>query len=105
MITINCSSPTTVTQGDYFACECKGTDGNPPANVTWYKEKRRIVTGNEESILRLSNVDEFDSGMCRCEAKSYEKAKNETTVKLVVNCKNNCVKVQYSHSAVFDSNI
>ena len=37
-ISINCSNPTTVIQSDNFACECKGTDGNPPADVTWYKD-------------------------------------------------------------------
>jgi hypothetical protein len=77
-------------QRDHFACECKGQGGNPPANVTWYKENELIVSGKEEAILRLPNVDKDDSGTYRCEAKSHEQAKKETTIKLIVNCKYEC---------------
>ena len=74
-------------QSDYFACECKGTDGNPPADVTWYKNNAKIVAGKEKAILCFTNVDKDDSGTYRCEAKSHEKAKNETSIELIVNCK------------------
>ena len=84
---LNCSSPTTLTQGGYFACECKATDGNPPADVTWYKNNAKIVTGKEKAILSFPNVDKKDSGSYRCEAKSHEQAKNETFMELIVNCK------------------
>ena len=83
-ISISCSSVTTVNQGDYFACECNGTDGNPPANVTWYKDNTQIVTGKEKTILVLSIVDKNDNGTYRCKAKSHEKAKNETSMELIV---------------------
>ena len=57
------------------------------ADVTWYKNNAQIVTGKENAILRLANVDNDDSGTYRCEAKSHEKAKNKTFVELIVNCK------------------
>ena len=77
-----------MTQGDYFPCKCKGTDGNPPADVTWYKDDTKIVTGKEKAILRFSNVDRDDSGTYRCEAKSgIEETKNATEFQLSVNCK------------------
>ena len=72
-------------QSDNFACECKGTDSNPsPANVTWYKDDKMIVTGEGKAMLSLSNVDKDDSGTYRCEAKSSEKAKNETSIDIIV---------------------
>ena len=74
-------------EGDNFACECKGTDGNPPADVTWYKKNTQIVTEKEEAILSLSNVDKDDSGTYRCQTKSHEKANNETSIELIVICK------------------
>ena len=86
LITVNCSNVTTVDQGDNFACECKGTDGNPPANVTWYKDNIQIGdTEREKAILSLSNVYKDDNGTYRCQAKSgIEEAKNETEIKLIV---------------------
>ena len=87
-IAINCSNPTTVNQGDCFACECKGTGGNPPADVTWYNSSGPITTGKEKAILRFMNVTKGDCGNYICEAKSgIEKAKNETGLKVIVNCK------------------
>ena len=69
-------------------CECKGTEANPPADVSWFKDKRPIITGKEEAISVLSNVDKDDTGMYRCEAKTHEEAKNETSIEFVVNCEN-----------------
>ena len=74
-------------QNDYFVCKCRGLGGNPPADVTWYKEKEKKVTGKEEAILPFSSVNKDDSGTYRCEAKSHEEAKNETSFRLIVNCK------------------
>ena len=89
IITVNCSSSTTVKEGDYFACECKGTDGNPPADVTWYKDNTKIGdTGNKKAILRFTDVKRGHSGTYSCEAKSgIGNVKNETEIGLIVNCK------------------
>ena len=78
IISVNCSSVTTVEEGNNFACECKGTDGNPPSDVAWYKNNTLIVTG----ILVFSNVNKDDSGTYKCVAKSHEKAKNKTLIEL-----------------------
>ena len=87
---MNCSNVTFVSQGDYFVCECKGTNGNPPADVTWYKNNAKIVTGKEIVTLVLSDVGKDDNGTYRCEAKSgIDKAKNESLIKLFLNCKYN----------------
>ena len=71
-------------QSDFFACECNGKDGNPRANVAWYKDNTQIVTGKEKAVLVFSNVDKDDNGTYRCEAKSHKNVKNETTMELIV---------------------
>ena len=77
-----------MSQGDYFTCECKGTDGNPPADVAWYKnDEPKKFRGKEKAILRFLNVGKDDNGTYTCQAKSYEKAENKTSMELVVNCK------------------
>ena len=90
-------------EGDYFACECEGTDGNPPADVTWYKDDKKIGgTGKEKAILSLSNVDKDENGTYRCEAKSgIEEAKNETLIDLIVNCE--YIKYFYRYSKQFET--
>ena len=94
-------------ESDYFACECKGTDGNPPADVTWFKDSTQIITGKEEAILRFTNVDKDDNGKYRCEAKSHEKAKNETSIELIVNCKYNRIWIDqaYNFKTLFINNL
>lgn len=81
----------TVNKTDDVTCLCKGKDGKPPANVTWYDEKGDNITetGNEEQVLNLKNVDRTDKGTYTCEAKSYETEKNRTAIKLYVNCEYN----------------
>ena len=85
---LNCSSPATVNQGDYFACECKETDGNPPADVTWCKDNLKTgYTGKEKAILRFPDVDEDDSGTYRCEVITDKQAKNQISFELISICK------------------
>ena len=71
-------------KGDSFACECNGTGGNPPADISWYKDNTQIVTGKEKAILVLSNVDKDDSGTYRSEANSTENKNNKTSIELFV---------------------
>ena len=78
-------------EGDYFACECKGTDGNPPAHVTWYKDNTKIgYTGKENKTLVLSNVTKDYCGDYTCVAISgIQETKREREIELFVNCKYN----------------
>ena len=59
----------------------------PSAVVTWYKEGTQIVKGKENAILRFLHVDKDGDGTYACETKNDEKAKNVTTIELIVNCK------------------
>ena len=91
-MTLSCFSSTTLNEGDNFICVCRGEGGNPPANVTWYKDGVQIGgTEIEEQTLTLSNVDETDSGTYKCMAQSHINATDEKSieVKLRLNCKYN----------------
>ena len=81
---LNCSSSITLKKLEGFICECQGTDGNPPANVTWYKDNTKVITGKKEAVLSLRNVDKDDNGTYRCEATTRKKAKNKISVELIV---------------------
>ncbi|CAB4025521.1 junctional adhesion molecule B-like [Paramuricea clavata] len=71
-VTINCSSIVRVNEGDGFACVCRGEGGNPPANVTWYKDGDPIGgTGNKEQTLTLRNVHGTDTGTYKCVAQIH----------------------------------
>ena len=72
-------------KGDEFTCICTGKGDNPPADVTWYKGNKRIITGKEEAILRFSYVKKEDNGTYKCEAKRLDEAKIEI-IELIVNC-------------------
>ena len=86
-------NPIKANEGDNVSCTCKGQGGNPPADVTWYKDNRKIGgTGKEENTLILTNVtNEKDPGSYKCMAKSHpsEMFQDEVIVKLTVrpNCK------------------
>ena len=89
-MTFNCSNITTLNEGDDFSCLCRGKNGNPPANVTWYKDDRKIgKTRKKEQLLTLRNVDDTDSGTYKCVAESYpdEKYSDEKSIKILVHCK------------------
>ena len=71
-MTFTCLSRNEVNEGDNFTCVCKGENGNPPANVTWYKDDVQIgAIGKENKTLTLINVNETSNGMYKCEARSY----------------------------------
>jgi hypothetical protein len=91
-VTLSCSSPITLNEGDDFKCVCRGKGGNPPANVIWYKDGVQIgATGKEEQTLTVSDVDGTDSGQYKCMAQSHIKATDEKSieVKVRLNCKYN----------------
>ena len=86
-----CSSPIIVNEGHNVSCACQGQGGNPPADVSWYKDNRKIGgTGKEEKTLTLTNVThEKDHGIYKCVAQSHlnEKFQDEIIVRVIVNCK------------------
>ena len=87
-----CSSLITVNEGDNVSCACQGKGGNPPPDVTWYKDNRTIGgTGKEEKTLTLTNVtNENDHGSYKCVAQSHpnETFQDEVIVQVIVrpNC-------------------
>ena len=88
-MTLSCSSPITLYEGDDFTCVCRGEGGNPSANVTWYKDGVQIGgTGMEEQALTLSNVNGTDNGTYKCMAQSHINAMEEKSIeiKLVSKC-------------------
>ncbi len=93
----NCSSPITVNDGGDVTCVCKGEGGNPPADVKWYAKDGDQIGGTkkEEQTLTLSNIRKTDSGTYTCVAQSHDLAKNETSIKIIVNCKHKLVKTLY----------
>ena len=89
--TTACSSPIIVNEGDDVSCTCQGQGGNPPADVTWHKDNRKIGgTRKKEKTLTLTNVtNEKDHGSYKCVAQSYpsEMFQDEVIVEVTVNCK------------------
>ncbi|XP_028416917.1 contactin-4-like [Dendronephthya gigantea] len=86
-VKLNCSNTTTLNEGDDFSCLCEGKDGNPPANVTWFKDDTKIGgTGKKEQMLTLKNVDNTDRGTYKCLAESHpdERYEDKKTVKIIV---------------------
>ena len=82
-VIINCPSPVKINESENLTCECRGECGNPPANVTWYKDGEQIGTGYETNILSLLDVNEEDSGTYKCVVQSYT-LKDEKSVKVIV---------------------
>ena len=71
-MTFTCSSRIILNEGDNVTCVCRGKGGNPPADVTWFKDGVQIgETEKEEQKLTLSNVSKTASGIYKCLAQSY----------------------------------
>ena len=80
---INCSSPVMIGESGNLTCECRGEGGNPPANVTWYKDEKQISeTRYVRSILNLTDVSEKDSGTYKCVVQSYT-LKDESSIDVI----------------------
>ena len=85
-MTVSCSSPVTVNEGDNLTCVCTEQGSNPPATVTWYKDNKQIGDqGKERQALNISNVQRKDGGTYKCEAKSL--FNDEKSVEIIVHCK------------------
>ncbi len=87
----SCSSSITLNEGDDFTCVCRGEGGNPPADVTWFKDGVQIGrTGKEEQVLTLRNVSGIDSGTYKCLSRSHTLTDEKlVAVKIRLNCKYN----------------
>ena len=83
-VIINCSSPIKINEGENLTCECRGEGGNPPANVTWYKDGKQIGEVRYEiNLLNLTNVNEEDSGTYKCVVQSYT-LKDQKSIEVIV---------------------
>ncbi|XP_028399326.1 cell adhesion molecule 2-like [Dendronephthya gigantea] len=71
-VTLNCPGVVTLKKGENFTCLCRGEGGNPPANVTWYKDGVKITdVGTERQKLILSLVGRTVRGTYKCVATSH----------------------------------
>ena len=83
----SCSRRVTVNEGDNITCVCSGEGGNPPADISWFKDGAKIGgAGKENQTLTLRNIDKTDSGTYKCVAKSYTFT-DEKSIEIVVYCK------------------
>ena len=76
-------------EGDNFTCLCRGEDGNPPANVTWYKDGVQFShVGTKNQTLNLLNVGGADNGSYKCVATSYphESYTDEKSIQVIIYC-------------------
>ena len=86
-MTINCSNPVTVNEGNDRICVCTSKDGKPPGRVTWYRDGKQIGNANYgENKLPLTNVTKRDSGNYSCKAQRYT-LRDEKSIEVKVNCK------------------
>ncbi|XP_028413716.1 vascular cell adhesion protein 1-like [Dendronephthya gigantea] len=82
-VTVNCSSPLIVKEGDDVVCECKCEGGNPPAECTWYKNGTQISEiGKDVNTLIFRNFNGRDSGRYTCVGQSHVKARDEESIRI-----------------------
>lgn len=85
-----------------MVCECEGRDGNPLADVTWFKGNTKISSGQEEAILHLPSARKTDNGTYKCKAISgRDEATNETTIQVTVNCKESIELTRIRHTLLY----
>ena len=83
-VTFSCLSLNKVNEGGNFTCVCKGIGGNPPANVTWFKDDVQIVgPGKEKQTLTFSNIGRTASGKYKCVAQSHTLT-DEKAIEIIV---------------------
>ena len=86
---INCPRRITLDECENRTCVCTEQGGNPPANLTWYKDGKQIGKATyRENRLTLTSVTELDVGTYMCVAQSYTLTDEESIeVKVRLNCK------------------
>lgn len=86
-MSISCSGSITAIEGDRILCACKEEVGNPPSNLTWYKNGKKFgVTTKKENRLVRNELKRDGSGTFKCVAQS-EKLADEKSFQLSVLCK------------------
>ena len=85
-VTFGCPSLNKVNEGGNFTCVCIGIGGNPPANVTWFKDDVQIGgPGKEKQTLTFRNIGRTASGKYKCEAQSHTLT-DEKSIEIIVYC-------------------
>ena len=98
-MTLNCSISIKLIKGDNVACLCRGEGGNPPANVTWFKDGEKISdVGTEYQTLSLLNVGGADRRTYKCIASSDpgEKYTDEKFIQVIIFCKYMIIPISIS---------
>ncbi|CAB3999529.1 Neogenin [Paramuricea clavata] len=92
----------TVDEGEDFTCVCRGENGNPPADVTWYKDNVQTGTREkEEQTLTRSNVNVTDDGTYKCKAQSHTLTEEKSIViKVRPNAKPNVTGITFEPNPV-----
>ena len=80
-VTINCSSPVKISESEDLTCVCRGEGGNPPANVTWYKDDGTSYV--KSAVLELNNANEINNHTYKCVVQSYT-LKDEKSIEVIV---------------------
>ena len=73
-------------EGDNVTCVCRSEGGNPPADVTWFKDGVQISGRGKEQTLTLRNVSKTASGIYKCVAQSSTLT-DEESMGIIVYCK------------------
>ncbi|XP_028413739.1 hemicentin-1-like [Dendronephthya gigantea] len=101
-VTINCSSPINVREGDYFICQCLCKDGIPPANCTWLKNGAPIDETEMEKNTLVHRIYREDGGNYTCVGRSHARAQDKKSVNVSVYY----TTIKFSENpAIFDESV
>mgnify|MGYP002803380142 CR=1 FL=1 len=100
-VNVNCTTHITLNKNDDVTCVCRGEGGNPPANVTWFKDGKQIAEMKKENqTLTLNIVDETTKGNYTCLAESHPNPgyKDNKTIVVQVNFKPKDTSITFSQN-------
>ncbi|XP_028399291.1 hemicentin-1-like [Dendronephthya gigantea] len=101
-VTLDCRNcPVRPDEGDNFTCLCKSKGGNPPPNVTWYKDGVKISdVGTVNQTLNIWNINRKDTGTYKCVATSYPNINytDEKSCQVIVNFKPTNTEIKFSQN-------